>query len=73
MQSKWKIHKKNSPTIFGFLAFAFSVFRLLVIFSKQLSAATAGEAFKVLLMGFRFDCTAVSYFVIIPYILLLAF
>lgn len=78
MQSKWEKFTKELANLSFFWFFGvcfFLIFRIsfIAIFSKQLSsAANLPEILKVLLMGFRFDCTAVSYFVIIPFLLLLA-
>lgn len=49
----------------------FFVYRSLfiTIYSKELGAnLSAWEFFKTVLFGFKFDCTAVSYFLIVPFV-----
>lgn len=78
MHSKWDKFLKELANLSFFWFFGilfFFVFRISFIssFHKQLSeTATAVEFAKAFLMGFRFDCTAVAYFVLIPLLLLLA-
>lgn len=53
----------------------FTVFRIIFIavFHKQLSdVANFSEIVKVVFAGYKFDCTAIAYFLIIPFVLLLA-
>ena len=52
----------------------FTLFRLLFItfFRQKIQhKISLGELLDVLLMGFRFDCTAVAYFLLLPFLLLL--
>ncbi|WP_309640776.1 LTA synthase family protein [Flavobacterium sp.] len=76
MHSKWEKLLKELANLCFFWFFGvlfFLVFRItfISIYHKQLSqAVSANEIAKTLLMGFRFDCTAVSYFLILPFLLL---
>ena len=48
----------------------FTLFRLLFItfFRQKIQhKISLGELLDVLLMGFRFDCTAVAYFLLLPF------
>ena len=52
----------------------FLVFRIsfMLLFQKQIGIELSfGELFKVFLMGFRFDCIAVAYFILLPFVSLL--
>ncbi len=79
MQSnpKWNNFIKELSNLIFFWFFGvlfFTVFRInfISIFHKQISDGTNNsEIINVLFTGFKFDCTAVSYFIIIPLILLL--
>lgn len=68
---------KELSNLFYFWFFAvvfFAVFRIIFIsiFYKQISdTATFSEILKIMLTGFKFDCTAVAYFIIIPLVSLL--
>ena len=78
MHSKWDKFLKELANLSFFWFFGvmfFFVFRIsfISIYHKQLSeSATASEFAKAFLMGFRFDCTAVAYFLLIPFLLLLS-
>ncbi|GAA4937871.1 LTA synthase family protein [Algibacter agarivorans] len=79
MQSntKWGKFIKELSNLFFFWFFGvlfFTVFRVIFIavFQEKMShAAGFNEIAKVLFAGFKFDCTAVAYFIIIPFLLLL--
>ena len=76
--TRWQKFIKELSSLIFFWSFGvlfFLVFRIsfISIFNKQLGeSVTPNEIMKVLFMGFRFDCTAVSYFLILPLITLLA-
>ncbi len=76
-ESKWNNFLKELGNIFFFWLFGvffFTVFRIsfISIYHKQMGdKVDFSEIVKVLFMGFRFDCTAISYFLIIPLISLL--
>ncbi|NHM08064.1 sulfatase-like hydrolase/transferase [Flavobacterium sp. CYK-4] len=76
--SKWNKTLKELANLFFFWCFGivfFFLFRVIFIlsFHKQLTfPVSAGEFFKTFLMGFRFDCTAVSYFMVPAFLLLLS-
>ena len=78
MLSKWDKFLKELANLSFFWIFGvlfFFVFRVLflLMYRKQLSeSATATEYAKAFLMGFRFDCTVVAYFLLIPFLLLLS-
>ncbi len=78
INSKWQNFIKELSNLFFFWVFGmlfFTIFRILfiAIYHKQLSdVVDFSEIIKVLLAGFKFDCTAVAYFLIIPFVLLLA-
>lgn len=75
--SKWNNFIKELSNLVFFWFFGvlfFTVFRIIFIsiFQKQISENTTnGEILNVLFTGFKFDCTAVAYFIIIPLLLLL--
>ena len=78
MQTKWEKLLKELANLCFFWFFGilfFLVFRVtfISIYYKQLTQAlSVNEIGKVFLMGFRFDCTAVSYFLLLPFLVLLS-
>ncbi|MBK8601003.1 MAG: sulfatase-like hydrolase/transferase [Flavobacterium sp.] len=57
---------------FGILFFGVFRTSLIVLFEKQITIdLTLSELAKVFLMGFRFDCIAVAYFLLLPFLSLL--
>jgi len=56
---------------FGILFFLIFRISFVSIYYKQISVFNFEELSKVLFMGFKFDSTAISYFLIIPLLLLL--
>lgn len=57
---------------FGVIFFAFFRAIFIAIFYKKITASlNFNDLFNVFLMGFRFDCTAIAYFLLIPLLLLL--
>jgi phosphoglycerol transferase MdoB-like AlkP superfamily enzyme len=57
---------------FGILFFGVFRTSFIVLFKKQISIdLTLSELAKVFLMGFRFDCIAVAYFLLLPFLSLL--
>ena len=60
--------------IFGVLFFMIFRISFIAIFHNKISHLTdLSEIFNVLLMGFRFDCTAIAYFLLLPLLFLLVF
>ncbi len=78
MNTNWEKLRKELANLCFFWFFGivfFFIFRVafVLIYHKQLTQPVAAVEFaKTLLMGFRFDCTAVSYFMLLPFLLLLA-
>lgn len=78
MQTKWEKLLKELANLCFFWFFGilfFWVFRVtfISIYHKQLTQAlSVNEIAKVFLMGFRFDCTATSYFLVLPFLGLLS-
>ena len=78
-ETKWNNFLKELSNllffwVFGFLFF--TLFRLIFIalFHNKISnSIDLNEIFNVLLMGFRFDCTAIAYFLLLPLLFLLLF
>ncbi len=57
---------------FGILFFGVFRTSFIVLFEKQITInLTLSELAKVFLMGFRFDCIAVAYFLLLPFLSLL--
>lgn len=57
---------------FGVVFFTFFRLTFIIIFHQKIEhKLSIGEILNVLLMGFRFDCTAVAYFILLPFLLLL--
>ena len=57
---------------FGVVFFLFFRISFILLFQKQISIELSfGELFKVFLMGFRFDCIAIAYFILLPFLSLL--
>ena len=76
---KWKGFLKELSNLIFFWFFGalfFALFRIVFIlfFHKKIShSIDLGEYFNVFLMGFRFDCTAIAYFLLLPLVSLLIF
>ncbi|OUR92364.1 alkaline phosphatase [Flavobacteriales bacterium 34_180_T64] len=76
-KSRWENFLKELGNLvffwcFGVLFFLFFRITFIAIFNKQLGeSSNLSELFKTLFMGFRFDCTAIAYFLIIPLLTLL--
>ena len=74
---KWNSFLKEVSNLIFFWFFGvlfFTIFRIcfITIFHKQIAHQLAlNDILNVLFMGFRFDCTAVAYFLLLPFILLL--
>jgi phosphoglycerol transferase MdoB-like AlkP superfamily enzyme len=70
--NKWDIFLKEISNLIFFWFFSIVFFFLyrfgfVVAFHKEIAINSGfGEYFKVFLRGFAFDCTAVSYFLILP-------
>jgi phosphoglycerol transferase MdoB-like AlkP superfamily enzyme len=59
---------------FGVIFFAlFRTIFIAVFYKKITTSLNFNELFNVFLMGFRFDCTAIAYFILIPFLFLLVF
>lgn len=59
---------------FGVIFFALFRTIFIAIFYKKITAVlNFNDLFNVFLMGFRFDCTAIAYFLLIPFLFLLVF
>ncbi len=74
---KWNGFLKELSNLIFFWIFCvlfFTIFRVsfIAIFRNKIShSADVSEIFNVFLMGFRFDCTAIAYFLLLPLLLLL--
>lgn len=74
---RWNNFLKELANLIFFWFFGvlfFTIFRIsfILIFRKQVNHPIDFiEIYDVLLMGFRFDCTAVAYFLLIPFVSLL--
>src|SRR6478609_9277824 len=75
LKRKRFLKELSNLIFFWFFGVAFfTVFRLIFIwiFRQKIQHQIGfGEMLEVLLMGFRFDCTAVAYFLLLPFFLLL--
>lgn len=75
LKRKRFLKELSNLIFFWFFGVAFfTVFRLIfiaVFHEKIQQKISFGEILDVLLMGFRFDCTAVAYFLLLPFLLLL--
>lgn len=75
--SKWNSFLKEVSNLlffwlFGILFFVvFRVFFISFFYKKITHKIDFNEWVNILLMGFRFDCTAIAYFLLLPLILLL--
>lgn len=75
LKRKRFLKELSNLIFFWFFGVAFfTVFRFIFIgiFHQKIEHKIGfGELFDILLMGFRFDCTAVAYFLLLPFLLLL--
>lgn len=75
LKRKRFLRELSNLIFFWFFGVAFfTVFRLafIYIFRQKIQHSIGfSEMLDVLLMGFRFDCTAVAYFLLLPFLLLL--
>ena len=75
LKRKKFLKELSNLIFFWFFGVAFfTIFRLvfIAIFRQKIEHEIGfGEMLNVLLMGFRFDCTAVAYFLLLPFFLLL--
>ena len=75
LKRKKFLKELSNLIFFWFFGVAFfTIFRLvfIAIFRQKIQHEIGfGEILDVLLMGFRFDCTAVAYFLLLPFLLLL--
>jgi len=76
MNNKWNSFLKELSELYFFWFFGvvfFTIFRLafITIFHKQIQNFAFSDFVKVLFMGFRFDCTVVAYFLLLPFLALL--
>ncbi len=75
--SKWNRFLKELSNLIFFWIFGvlfFALFRGIFIwfFQKKITHdVRLGEYFEIFFMGFRFDCTAIAYFLLLPLVLLL--
>jgi len=76
-ESKWNGLLKELGNLIFFWIFGvlfFTVFRIafILFFHKKITHAfDLSDYGNVFLMGFRFDCTAIAYFLLLPLVLLL--
>lgn len=76
-ESKWNGFLKELGNLIFFWIFGvlfFTVFRIafILFFHKKITHGfDLGDYANVFLMGFRFDCTAIAYFLLLPLVLLL--
>ncbi|UPT70157.1 MAG: sulfatase-like hydrolase/transferase [Flavobacterium sp. JAD_PAG50586_2] len=76
-ESKWNGFLKELGNLIFFWIFGvlfFTVFRIafILFFHKKITHGfDLGDYSNVFLMGFRFDCTAIAYFLLLPLVLLL--
>ncbi len=76
-ETKWNSFLKELSNLIFFWIFGavfFAVFRMIFIwfFYKKLTHSfDLADYGNVFLMGFRFDCTAIAYFILLPLVLLL--
>ncbi|NDV69551.1 LTA synthase family protein [Dysgonomonas sp. 25] len=77
MNAKWNSFTKELGNLFFFWIFGvifFTIFRIIfiLIFHDEITTDVGvGGYLSVLGMGFKFDCTAVSYFIALPLLVLL--
>ncbi len=76
---KWNGFLKELSNLIFFWLFGvlfFTIFRIsfIALFNNKISQTSdLKEIFNILLMGFRFDCTAIAYFLLLPLLFLLIF